>query len=74
MFSPAPVNITDRLVDSPCSLPLSSPQCASNRLPAKVRCISSRILLGGERELLIEHEGNQYHLRLTRNDRLILTK
>ena len=39
-----------------------------------VRRVSSQALLKGERELVIEHEGNEYHLRLTRNDKLILTK
>ncbi|MEW9571242.1 hemin uptake protein HemP [Rhodanobacter sp. Si-c] len=39
-----------------------------------VRRISSQSLLEGERELVIQHQGNEYHLRLTRNDKLILTK
>jgi len=36
--------------------------------------VDSRRLLGGGRELVIEHAGQEYHLRLTRNDKLILTK
>lgn len=36
--------------------------------------IASQRLLEGSRELVIEHDGNEYHLRLTRNDKLILTK
>lgn len=48
------------------------PQAAS---PAPhIRRISSQSLLAGERELVITHEGSEYHLRLTRNDKLILTK
>ncbi|TCI11460.1 hemin uptake protein HemP [Dyella soli] len=39
-----------------------------------VRRVSSQLLLKGERELVIQHQGNEYHLRLTRNDKLILTK
>lgn len=39
-----------------------------------VRRTSSQSLLEGSRELVIEHEGSEYHLRLTRNDKLILTK
>ena len=31
-------------------------------------------LLDGGRELVIRHQGGEYHLRLTRNDKLILTK
>ena len=42
-------------------------------LPAKPRIDSAR-LLDGARELVIEHAGQEYHLRLTRNDKLILTK
>ncbi len=38
------------------------------------RRVSSEALLAGERELVITHEGSEYHLRLTRNDKLILTK
>lgn len=40
---------------------------------AAVRTTSTR-LLGGGRQLVIEHAGQEYHLRLTRNDKLILTK
>lgn len=36
--------------------------------------ISSQLLLDGGRELVIQHQGGEYHLRLTRNDKLILTK
>lgn len=42
--------------------------------PAVARRIESTSLLDGSRELVIEHQGNEYHLRLTRNDKLILTK
>lgn len=36
--------------------------------------IDSRDLLAGGREFLIDHAGQAYRLRLTRNDKLILTK
>jgi len=36
--------------------------------------VDSQRLLAGARELVIEHAGQEYHLRLTRNDKLILTK
>ena len=42
--------------------------------PNPVRQVSSRELFGSERVLRIEHNGEIYTLRLTRNDRLILTK
>ena len=38
------------------------------------RRVSSQSLLEGGRELVIQHQGSEYHLRLTRNDKLILTK
>lgn len=43
-------------------------------VPAATRRIESQRLLDGSRELVIEHQGAEYHLRLTRNDKLILTK
>lgn len=36
--------------------------------------IDSRRLMAGSREVVIEHAGQAYRLRLTRNDKLILTK
>ncbi|HEY0198518.1 MAG TPA: hemin uptake protein HemP [Rhodanobacter sp.] len=38
------------------------------------RHITSQALLDGGREVVIQHQGGEYHLRLTRNDKLILTK
>ena len=35
--------------------------------------ISSRALLGGAREMIIEHEGREYRLRVTAQGKLILT-
>lgn len=57
---------------------LSSPPHAAptgNRAAGAVRRIPSRQLLpDGARELVIQHHGGEYHLRLTRNNKLILTK
>ncbi|WP_074671303.1 MULTISPECIES: hemin uptake protein HemP [Nitrosomonas] len=39
-----------------------------------IKLISSENLFGTGKEVLIQHRGEQYHLRLTRNDKLILTK
>ena len=48
---------------------------ASTWKPARARgYIDSHTLLQGTRELLIAHAGEEYRLRLTRNDKLILTK
>ena len=38
-----------------------------------VRRIASKELLGTRGELLIEHHGRLYRLRVTQNDKLILT-
>ncbi|RCS29133.1 hemin uptake protein HemP [Rhodanobacter denitrificans] len=58
--------------------PSSSRPIPRPALPAPVatiaRRVSSQALLEGERELVIQHQGSEYHLRLTRNDKLILTK
>jgi len=35
--------------------------------------ISSRALLGQRGQLIIEHGGREYRLRVTQNDKLILT-
>jgi hemin uptake protein HemP len=39
-----------------------------------LRRVDSRLLLRESRELVIEHLGQEYRLRRTRNDKLILTK
>ncbi|MET0661118.1 MAG: hemin uptake protein HemP [Steroidobacteraceae bacterium] len=36
--------------------------------------IRSRELFGTGRQLVIEHSGHLYHLRITQNNKLILTK
>ena len=38
------------------------------------RRIDSKTLLGGERTLVIQHQGEEYTLRLTRLGKLLLTK
>lgn len=40
----------------------------------KIRMVGARELLGREGVVRIEHEGEIYTLRITRNNRLILTK
>ncbi len=42
--------------------------------PADPPQVDSAALLGACNELLIRHVGETYHLRLTRNNKLILTK
>lgn len=38
------------------------------------RRVDSETLLGGERTLVIQHQGEEYTLRLTRLGKLLLTK
>ncbi|MBK1718259.1 hemin uptake protein HemP [Thiocystis violacea] len=38
------------------------------------RRVDSNSLLGGQNLLMIEHAGCSYYLRMTRNNKLILTK
>lgn len=40
----------------------------------QLRRVKVSELLAGAREVLLEHEGQLYHLRLTANGKLILTK
>jgi hemin uptake protein HemP len=47
---------------------------ATTGADGEVRTLSTRKLFGGNRVLRIEHDGEIYTLRLTRNNKLILTK
>ncbi len=69
MFEPNVPSTIDSHV--PFSAERSAPAL---RAPRTVARTSSTRLLAGTRELVIEHAGQEYHLRLTRNDKLILTK
>lgn len=42
--------------------------------PAGVRSVASEVLLGAKGELKIQHNGELYSLRRTRQGKLILTK
>jgi hemin uptake protein HemP len=54
---------------------LSTRQPEHTSGPASVLpVISAGTLFGKNRELLIEHAGSQYRLRITQNNKLILTK
>lgn len=52
---------------------LPPPPPAAPAAPAPQRW-SSSVLLGQQREVLIDHRGEQYRLRLTAAGKLILTK
>jgi hemin uptake protein HemP len=53
-----------------CSAPAESTLAPGGSGPQRV---SSESLLGHQRELVIMHNGREYHLRLTQNGKLILT-
>ncbi|MBL8297171.1 MAG: hemin uptake protein HemP [Rhodanobacteraceae bacterium] len=63
------------VVTSPLALQSSHnpPVNRTAAAPAQRR-VDSRLLLRDSRELVIEHLGQEYRLRRTRNDKLILTK
>jgi hemin uptake protein HemP len=42
--------------------------------PATERQLASAALFQGRREIIIVHHGQEYRLRITRADKLILTK
>ena len=69
---PLGLPLVSRRLARPSPRPLLRPGSAEDA--AAVRHISSQSLLDGGRELVIQHQGSEYHLRLTRNDKLILTK
>ncbi len=60
-------------------MPLStSPEVVRQHSPerpqSQLRLRSQDLFRGGSNELIIEHQGLEYRLRLTRNDKLILNK
>lgn len=54
--------------------PVLPPPPPATPVPAAPQRWSSTVLLGQQREVLIEHRGEQYRLRLTAAGKLILTK
>lgn len=47
---------------------------AADRPPERDRSLPSAALFQGRREIIIVHHGQEYRLRITRADKLILTK
>lgn len=62
-----------RPAQTPCA---SSPQAATTRddAAAKASTIDSQILFGVSKLIYIDHAGQRYTLRVTRENKLILTK
>lgn len=68
MFHPTPAMAVD-----PVAVQASQGEERRARTNTTPRIGSNQLLSGGN-ELVIEHAGQEYRLRLTRNDKLILTK
>jgi hemin uptake protein HemP len=55
-----------------CDITMPASEPSPNQNPVKT--VRSEELLAGAAEILIEHSGMVYRLRVTRQDKLILTK
>jgi len=53
--------------------PASTHSPTAAPVPGPARRIRSEEILRGAREIVIEHDGRQYQLRITQNGKLILT-
>ena len=62
------------MFENPSSHPSMPVATDAERVRQNPQRIDSRNLLAGSRELVIDHAGQSYRLRLTRNDKLILAK
>ena len=60
-----------RLINHLLRLPTAPSAAAAPTSPA---CIASSALFGDRSEVVIEHNGERYRLRITRQNKLILTK
>lgn len=58
----------------PARLPAAQPAVRSNAITSLPRVLDSARLFDGAREVLIQHAGSEYRLRLTQFNKLILTK
>ena len=56
--------------------PTSTPRPArrTEQRNAQPPAVSAELLFCGAKEIVIRHQGDEYRLRITRNDKLILTK
>lgn len=53
---------------------LTAAKASSPSNTQEKECFSSQALFAGQQEIVIEHAGQSYRLRITRQDKLILTK
>ena len=64
----------DRRPSLPATATGQQPLPANDASELRVRAVPSIALFGARREIVIEHAGSLYHLRVTQNNKLILTK
>ncbi len=69
MLNPDPHSSVDMSSAEPLTTQHANPH--AGRRPSRIDSVR---LMQGTRELLIAHAGEEYRLRVTRNDKLILTK
>jgi hemin uptake protein HemP len=60
-------------VVSPVNVAATPVPAIAGHSAVPVRCVESANLLGGAREVMIAHNGRQYRLRVTAQQKLILT-
>lgn len=65
---------TDHRSNHPALVAHTSPDVNAAPKGTAPQAIDSSTLFGAEREVLIIHRGEHYRLRLTRQDKLLLTK
>lgn len=66
--------IVDTIIANDYCLRMSTEQPKpAPKTPTDLPRVTSEDLLGEKRELVIVHKGREYRLRLTQNDKLILT-
>jgi hemin uptake protein HemP len=62
-------------MNTPSNQPLAhSSKVDASDLPQGRPRLNSRLLFGTQNEIVIEHQGDEYRLRITSNGKLILTK
>jgi hemin uptake protein HemP len=69
------MNPRDRFAAASANKPIAESDAASVKTYVpQLPCVRSEDLFGKVREIVIEHCGAYYHLRLTKANKLILTK
>ncbi len=62
------------MIKQPPEAPAADATSVINRLAARPARIPSKVVLGGDREVVIVHGKDEYLLRLTSDDKLTLSR